>query len=159
LDKIDKEVLNFVQGDLPLVTNPYLGLADFLESTEKEVCAKIEGFIESGLIRRFGAVVRHDKAGFDANAMVVWNIKEGKRDEAAQVLAASDAVSHLYSRPGFPDWPCNLFSMIHARSEDELAGLIDGFNNELHELSDEHRVLRTVREFKKTSMRYFTEEE
>ena len=91
--------------------------------------------------------------------MVVWNINVGKRDEAAEVLAGSDAVSHLYSRPGFPDWPSNLFSMIHARSEDELIGLIDGFKDELKELCDEHRVLRTVREFKKTSMRYFTEEE
>ncbi len=159
MDKIDKEILNFVQGDLPFVTNPYLGLADFLESTEKEICVKIEGFIESGLIRRFGAILRHDKAGFKSNAMVVWKIKEGKRDEAAQILAGSDAVSHLYSRPGFPEWPSNLFSMIHARSEDELTGLIDGFRNELLEFSDEHRVLRTVREFKKTSMRYFTEEE
>jgi DNA-binding Lrp family transcriptional regulator len=159
LDKIDKEILFFVQGDLPLTSNPFLGLADYIGVDEDEICGRIEDMKESGLIRRFGAIVRHRKAGFNANAMVVWKIAESKQDDAAAILAESDAVSHLYSRPAFPDWPSNLFSMIHAREEDELQELLNGFAEKLKAYSDEHKVLRTVREFKKTSMQYFMEEE
>ncbi len=159
MDKIDREILFFIQGDIPLASQPYLGLADFLDTTEDEICARIEKMKESGLIRRFGAMVRHAKAGFNANAMVVWKIEEGKRDDAAAILASSDAVSHLYSRPDYPGWPCNLFSMIHAREEDELRGLIDGFAGKLKGYSDGHKIFKTVREFKKTSMRYFAEGE
>ncbi len=159
MDKVDREILLFIQGDLPLVSKPYAEFAKGLGIDEIEVCDRIAGYVESGLIRRFGAVLRHGKAGYSANALVVWEVDDAKRDEAASVLAESDAVSHLYARPAFKEWPYNLYSMVHARSEDELKRLTGSFVEKLAGLVKSHRVLRSVREFKKTSMKYFTGDE
>jgi DNA-binding Lrp family transcriptional regulator len=158
LDAIDETVLLFAQGDLPLMPRPYADLARTIEISEEEICSRLRRFNESGLIRRFGAILRHDKAGYRANAMVVWKITGGKQDEAAAILAKDDAVSHLYSRPAFPGWPCNLFSMLHARDENELAGILSNLRRRLSQYSDANRVFRSIREFKKTSMKYFAED-
>lgn len=159
MDEIDREILLFVQDDLPLQSGPYAALAEKLDISEEEICSRLAGHIESGVIRRFGAVLRHGKAGFVANALVVWDVDESRLDEAAAVLAGSDAVSHLYARPVFEGWPYGLYSMIHARDDEELNGLIDTFAGELAGMVNGHKVLRSKREFKKTSMKYFTGEE
>lgn len=155
MDKKDKEILLFVQDDLPLESRPFEKLSQSIGLSEEEICDRVSRSVESGLIRRFGAVLHHRKAGYTANAMVVWKVHEGKRDEAAGILASDNAVSHVYSRTGFPEWGSGLFSMIHARDENELGNLISCFADDISDCISDYRVLRTIREFKKSSMTYF----
>lgn len=157
VDSIDRKIIRFVQDDLPLVSRPYAYFAHQEGISEEEVCNRLQSLSERGIIRRFGAVVRHQKAGYKSNAMVVWMVDESLCDDAAEILGASDAVSHLYERKTFPDWKYNLFSMIHAKSDSELEHIIDNFAQALKNIAQDYKVLRSVREFKKTSMKYFTE--
>jgi siroheme decarboxylase len=158
IDPVDREILLFVQEDLPLDPHPYAKLSERLTISENEICSRLVRFHETGLIRRFGAILRHEKAGFKANAMVVWRVDEGDLDKAGSILATSISVSHLYSRPTFDNWPFNLYSMIHARDNDDLENIINNLATMVGSLSHEYRILKSIREYKKTSMNYFTED-
>jgi DNA-binding Lrp family transcriptional regulator len=157
IDPIDREILIFVQDDIPLESHPYSTLAQKLHLSEDEICARLRKLCETGLIRRFGAILRHVNAGYAANAMVVWKVEDSHLDQAASILAASDSVSHVYARPSFDEWPYKLYSMIHAHNDRELERIIHDLARKIGSLSEEFRVLRSVREFKKSSMKYFIE--
>lgn len=158
IDSIDRKILLFLQDDLPLESRPYASLAEELAISEDEIIERVKKYIESGLIRRFGAILRHEKAGYSSNAMVVWEIDEEYVDEVADNIAEYDFVSHLYGRKAFPHWNYNLYSMVHARSDDELARNIKILVDCAGGYCKSYRVLRSLREFKKTSMKYFSEE-
>lgn len=118
-----------------------------------EVLERIQALRETGAIRRFGAAMTPHKAGFTSNAMVTWKVEGNKEDEAAEKMAAHPRVSHCYLRNGFEGFPYTLYTMVHANSEDDLKDIIS-------ELSDtagveESRVLKSVKEFKKSSPVYF----
>ncbi|WP_257173332.1 hypothetical protein [Colwellia sp. M166] len=99
---------------LPHVAQPYLAIAKQISATQAQVLAQISYWQEDGLVKRFGLVVKHRKLGFKANAMVVWNIADDKVNEVAALLSSCPEVSLCYRRPRrLPDWPYNLFCMIH----------------------------------------------
>ncbi|HDS31175.1 MAG TPA: Lrp/AsnC family transcriptional regulator [Firmicutes bacterium] len=158
IDEIDRQILLFVQDDLPLESRPYAMLSEKLGISEDEICARLRKFSKGGLIRRFGAIIRHAKAGYSANAMVVWRIDESDLDKAAAILTESDSVSHLYARQPSADWQFNLYSMIHARDDSELTSIIKSLAGKVGSLCDEYRILKTIREFIKSSMMYFKED-
>ena len=104
-------VARIVRG-LPLVPRPYAGLG----LDEETVIATLERWVEAGIVRRIGAVVRHRRLGFDANAMVVWDVPDAQVTAAGQRLAAEPVVTLCYRRVrALPDWPYNLYCMIHGR--------------------------------------------
>jgi DNA-binding Lrp family transcriptional regulator len=151
------EIVRLLQGDVPLTERPFADLADQLNMTEVELLEKIEKMQQWGIIRRFGAILRHRQAGMQANAMVVWIIPEAEVERVGKQLAAFPAVTHCYQRPTAPDWPYNLYTMVHARTQTECTALVQ----ELAAVAGqaEHRLLYGLEEYKKTSMRYFAEEE
>lgn len=151
------EIVRLLQGDIPLTERPFADMADQLNMTEAQLLEKIQKLQEWGIIRRFGAILRHRQAGMQANAMVVWIIPEAEVERVGKQLAAFAAVTHCYQRPTASDWPYNLYTMVHARTRTECAALVQ----ELAAVADqaEHRLLYGLEEFKKTSMRYFAEEE
>lgn len=122
--------------------------------SETELIDKIKGFIDEGIIRRFGATLKHSHAGFTANAMVVWDVPEEKVSVAGRIMAGFKEVSHCYRRPRRPGWPYNLFTVVHGHSREyceETAArlsLASGLTN--------YALLYSTGELKKTSMRYFT---
>ncbi len=150
-DIIDR-VIKELQGDLPAVPRPYLLVAERTGVSEEEVISVLNGLREKGMLKRVGAVLRHQKVGYDANAMVVWKVAEEDMDRVGNLMAASPQVSHCYWRETPAGWPYNLFTMVHARSREELQAVI----MELSRLSgiDEYRVIESVRELKKTSVQY-----
>lgn len=148
-----RQIIRFLQKDIPLKPHPYADLAGSLGLTEKEVLVRIKQMLDSGQIRRMGAVLRHQRAGFKVNAMAAWKVDERDADRAGQALAAFPAVSHCYLRDVPPDFGYNLFAMVHARTEDEL-------NKTLEKMSSaaglyDYQVLRSKEELKKVSMSYF----
>lgn len=105
-------------------------------------------------MRRYGATLRHQQAGYVANAMACWELEPDRVEAAGRAAADHPTVSHCYERPAHPpEWPYNLFTMVHARSDDQLARAVA----DLHERIRPRRfaVLRTVREYKKARVRYF----
>jgi DNA-binding Lrp family transcriptional regulator len=108
---------------------------------------------ERGEIRRFGATLRHQKAGYGSNAMVAWYVDDEDMARIGDFMAARPEISHCYHRVNCMDWPYNLYTMVHAKTPEECAQTVE----ELARLSgvEEFDVLRSRKEFKKTSMRYF----
>jgi DNA-binding Lrp family transcriptional regulator len=141
-----------LQDDFPLVARPFQALAEKIGSTEDEVMAWIDAMKEEGLIRRLAAVIRHQKAGYACNAMVVWQVKEEDMDRVGHIMAANSAVSHCYWRETPDCWLFNLFCMIHARDERQMREIIDQLARTAG--IDDYQVLRSLKEYKKTSVRF-----
>ncbi len=149
----DKEFIRELQKDLDIVPEPFKAMADSLGISTKELFDKAKEYEQSGLMRRFAAILRHRDAGFVANGMVVWNVPENKVDEVGFKLAAFPQVSHCYRRPVYPDWQYNVFSMVHARTL-EAAEKIAAEMSESVGIKD-YRILFSSREFKKERVKYF----
>jgi siroheme decarboxylase len=153
VDEKDKAIIRVLQGDLPSTLTPFTDLARELGWEERVLLARTEKLLNCGIIRRFGAVLRHQRAGFTANAMGVWQVPEEKVEEIGKVMASFREVSHCYQRPTLPDWPFNLFTMIHGRS-------IKGCQVVMERISkatgiEDYNMLFSQKELKKSSMQYF----
>jgi len=156
LTKIEKEIVKEFQEDLPVCSHPFKKIADRIGISEKELLAKIEEMKSDGIIRRFGVIISHRKAGYVANAMVVWRVSEERIRKVGTIMASFEEVSHCYQRATTPDWQYNLFSMIHGKSEDECNRIIKIISEKVQ--IEDYRKLISTRELKKTSMKYFQED-
>ncbi|MDR3174971.1 MAG: Lrp/AsnC family transcriptional regulator [Desulfovibrio sp.] len=147
-------VLGIVQENLPDGLEPYAEIAAKAGIGEEEVLDFLRALLAQGAIRRFGASIKHQKAGYVHNAMVAWKITPETADEAGRLAARHPGVSHCYYRPSsFPDWPYELYTMVHGRTRGECERAIEEIAG-LAALS-EHIVLESLKELKKSSMRYF----
>ncbi len=151
----DKEYIRHLQKDLDIVDRPFLKASESLGITEEELFEKAKYYEEIGVMRRFAAILRHRDAGFVANGMIVWKVPEDRIEEVGENLGAFPQVSHCYQRPSYPDWPYNVFSMIHCKSKDEAADVAKTIQNQIN--VDEYTILFSEREFKKTRVEYFVE--
>lgn len=157
VDEQDKVLIRVLQGDLPGTFTPFADIAKELAWEEGTVLDRTQKLLEVGLIRRFGSVLRHQRAGYTANAMGVWLVPEEKVEEIGKVMATFHEVSHCYQRPTFWDWPYNLFTMIHGRSVKECQEVMERISQATG--IQDHDMLFSQRELKKSSMQYFMEED
>lgn len=155
ISEMDKQIVRLLQGEFPLVAEPYKALAAEIGITEEELLDRIAVLREEKKIRKMGAVLRHREVGFTANVLCVWDVPDAQVDEVARRMAEHPRVSHCYDRNRTPDWRYNLYTMIHGYSRAECEDIAD----ELAAASGiaERCMLYTKKEWKKTSMRYFTE--
>jgi DNA-binding Lrp family transcriptional regulator len=108
----ERKLVSALAAGLPLVSRPYAALG----LPEENVLEMLRRWLDAGVIRRIGAVVRHRKLGYEANAMVVWDVPDGEVAAAGRRLAADSAITLCYRRPRvLPDWRYNLFCMVHGR--------------------------------------------
>ena len=107
-------------------------------------------------MRRFAAVMNHRSAGFKANAMGVWAVPEDRLGEIGPQMAGFAAVSHCYRRPTYDDWPYTVFTMVHGRSARDCEATIEAIRSETG--IEEHALLWSVKEYKKTRVKYFTDD-
>ena len=150
----EREILRIVQKNLPDSLTPYADIATSVGVEESEVLNLLRGMAEDGSIRRFGASLKHQKAGFDHNAMVAWIVKPEEADAAGEEASRHPLISHCYYRPSSaPDWPYELYTMIHGRHPDEYKEVIASLRATT--VLREFAVLESLREMKKTSMTYF----
>ena len=120
-DPIDARLLDEFQRDLPLVARPYEAIGEQLGITGREVMRRLQVMLDSGIIRRIGAVPNHYAIGWTANGMTVWDVADARVDELGAQIGDLDFVTHCYRRPrALPDWPYNLFAMVHGNSRDEV---------------------------------------
>jgi len=153
----DKEFIRQLQKDMEIVDRPFQKAAKNLGMTEDQIFEKLHHYEEIGVMRRYAAILRHREAGFTANGMIVWKVPEERITEVGTKLGAVPQVSHCYERPVYPDWPYNVFSMIHCKSFDEAGEVAGQIQKQID--VDEYKILFSAKEFKKTRVEYFVENE
>lgn len=151
---IERAILRIVQKDLPDSLTPFADIAKEVGTDEATVLALLQRLKKSGAIRRFGATLRHQRAGWNCNAMVAWKIDEKMADEIGHYIAKHPRISHCYYRPSSaPDWQYSFYTMIHGRSEQECLDVVEELRRATQ--LDEYAILTSLKELKKTSMTYF----
>jgi len=124
--------------------------------SQAELFAMAADLTERKMLRRFAAILRHQKAGYTVNGMGVWEVDPGKADEAGDIMAEFRNISHCYLRPTYPDWPYNVFSMIHGRSKEDCEAVAKAVQEKTG--IKNYDMLYSTREFKKTRVEYFTDD-
>jgi DNA-binding Lrp family transcriptional regulator len=150
----EQRILALAGADLPDSHAPFAAIAEAVGCTEDEVLALLTRLKDDGVIRRFGATLRHQKAGYGHNAMVSWRVDDP--DEAQRVgklMAERPEISHCYIRRTYPQWKYNLYTMIHGKAPGDCMEVVDAISRETG--VTDYQILQSVRELKKISMRYF----
>jgi DNA-binding Lrp family transcriptional regulator len=153
IEKIDKKIIGITQGDIPLDRSPFASMAGTIGITENLFINRLKRLKEAGVIRRFGATLRHQEAGYSANAMVAWIVPEERMPEVGKLLASFREVTHCYQRRPQGDWRYNLYTMIHGNSRQQCLSIVKRMSNAVGITA--YTVLFSEKEFKKTSMEYF----
>ena len=156
LDQKNIQLIKFLQKDILPISEPFEELVTKMNITYEQLANEVENFKNSGVLRRFAAILYHRKAGFKANAMIVWKVKEENADFIGKKIAEYKNVSHCYLRPTFAQWPYSLFSMMHAKNKDEIDRVVKEITKELP--IQEYKYLYSLREFKKQRIKYFSSE-
>ena len=153
LTELEKRIIASIQEDMKITAQPYLAISEKLGITETQLLDHLKDLGQRGVIRRFGATLRHQRAGFSANVMVAWMVDEDRIEEVGQKMATFDQVSHCYRRNPTPDWPYNLYTMVHADSEQACRETARKMSRATS--VQDYTLLFSREELKKTSMVYF----
>ncbi len=155
-DGLDISVIRALQGDMPVVAEPYGDAAVEVGLSEERFLEHLAGMQDRGLLRRVAAILYHRRAGFSANGMGVWQVPDEQIFDIGCRMAAFRGISHCYQRPTYEDWPYSVFTMAHGRSKEECDAVLDAIAEQtgIHERA----TLYSSTEFKKIRLLYFTED-
>jgi DNA-binding Lrp family transcriptional regulator len=154
IDEIDRSLIVATQGGLPLVPRPYHAIAEQVGLSADDVMRRLSAMLETGIIRRIGAVPNHYAIGWTANGMTVWDVADDQVDELGARIGALDFVTHCYRRPrALPAWPYNLFAMVHGASRDECAVKADEIRALLGDSCRGNDILYSTKILKKSGLR------
>lgn len=156
LTEQEKELVRALQDGFPLVERPYAEIARKSGWEEADVISKLNEWREGGVLRRISAYIRHQRAGFKANGMGVWDVPEEQLEEIGNRMAGSPMVSHCYARPKTEKFPYRLYTMIHGQSKDDVYN--EALRLSKQENIQNYKVLFSMRELKRSTTRLFTEE-
>ena len=153
---LDVKVIRNLQGDMPVVPEPYAPAAAAVGLTPPELLEHLESMKERRALRRVAAILFHRRAGFSANGMGVWKVPEERIMELGPHMASFRGISHCYQRPTYADWPYSLFTMAHGRSKEECDAILDSIAEDTG--IEGRSTLYSSTEFKKIRLLYFTDE-
>jgi siroheme decarboxylase len=156
LSELDLAVIRTLQGDMPVVPEPYEPAATELGISQERLLDQLESMRERKALRRVAAILFHRRAGFSANGMGVWKVPEERMLELGPRMASFRGISHCYQRPTYADWPYSLFTMAHGRSKEECDAILDSIAADTG--IEERRTLYSSTEFKKIRLLYFTDD-
>ena len=155
-DEKDIAVIRALQGDMPVVEEPYAAAAAELGMTQERFLDHLAGMQERGLLRRVAAILYHRRAGFSANGMGVWKVPDAEIGAVGPRMASFRGISHCYQRPTYQDWPYSVFTMAHGRSKEECDAILDAIAEQTG--INERATLYSSTEFKKIRLTYFTDD-
>jgi siroheme decarboxylase len=153
---LDVAVIRALQGDMPVISEPYAPAAAEVGISQQELLDHLESMRERKALRRVAAILFHRRAGFSANGMGVWAVPEERIMEVAPLMASFRGISHCYQRPTYEDWHYSVFTMAHGRSKEECDAILDSIAEESG--IEDRRTLYSSTEFKKIRLLYFTDE-
>jgi DNA-binding Lrp family transcriptional regulator len=156
LSELDVAVIRALQGDMPVLEEPYAPAAEQLGISQQQLLDHLESMRERKALRRVAAILFHRRAGYSANGMGVWRVPDDRILELGPMMASFRGISHCYQRPTYEDWPYSVFTMAHGRSKEECDAILDS----IEEASGigERATLYSSTEFKKIRLLYFTDE-
>jgi DNA-binding Lrp family transcriptional regulator len=153
-DDTDRRLIKATQAGLPFCRRPYHALAESLGIEAADVEERLRRMLAAGVIRRIGAVPNHYALGYRANGMSVWDVPDEAISEAGARVGALDFVSHSYHRPRhLPDWPYNLYAMVHGKDRAEVEEKVRAVAVALDGWDRGHKVLYSTHILKKTGLR------
>jgi DNA-binding Lrp family transcriptional regulator len=152
----EKAIIRVAQQDLPIVENPFDLWAEQTGQSVDEFFSALRWLEQQGKMRRFAAVLRHREVGFTANGMGTWVVPAGRESQFGAIAAAFPEVSHCYLRPSYPDWPYNIFTMVHAESTTACEIILKRISQATG--VTQYAVLYSTHEYKKVRVKYFTPE-
>jgi siroheme decarboxylase len=155
-DELDMAVIRALQGDMPVVAEPYAPAAAALGMSQNALLEHLEAMRQRRLLRRVAGILYHRRAGFSANGMGVWKVPDERVMELGPKMAAFRGISHCYQRPTYKDWPYSIFTMAHGRSAEECDAILDSIARATR--VQERATLYSSTEFKKIRLLYFTED-
>ena len=155
VSELDKKIIKALQGDFPLVAEPYQVLAEQAGVSKELFLKRVKVLEAEHKIRKMGAVLRHREVGFSANVLVAWEVPNDRLDEVAEQMAKNPAVSHCYDRNTAPDWPYNLYTMVHGHSREECEKIVAKLGEKVQ--ITKRVMLYSKKEWKKTAMQYFVD--
>ena len=154
MNPLDERIVRATQAGLPLAAEPYRAIAERLGVGPVLVMERIRSMLADGRIRRIGVVPNHFRLGYTANGMSVWDVADAEVGRLGRAVGALPFVTHCYRRPRRPpDWPYNLFAMVHGRNRGEVAEKVAQIRALLAEACSASEVLYSVRILKKTGLR------
>jgi DNA-binding Lrp family transcriptional regulator len=153
-DELDRAVIRALQGDLPVIAEPYAPAAQALDMSQQLLLEHLTAMRERRLLRRVAAILFHRRAGFSANGMGVWNVPDDRVLDLGMRMASFRGISHCYQRPTYADWPYSVFTMAHGRSKEECDAILDSIADDTG--IDDRATLYSSTEFKKIRLLYFT---
>lgn len=154
LDPIDRGIIKATQAGLPLVAAPYAAVAEAVGLTEAEVIDRMSAMQARGIIRRIAVAPNHYALGMTANGMSVWDVADDRISDLGARIGALPYVTHCYQRPrALPDWPYNLFAMLHGESREEVEAKRAEVASILGAACRGHDILYSTRILKKTGLR------
>jgi DNA-binding Lrp family transcriptional regulator len=155
LEEMDVAVIRALQGDMPIVPEPYAPAAGRLGVSQARLLQHLESMQERRALRRVAAILFHRRAGYSANGMGVWRVPEERVLELGPLMASFRGISHCYQRPTYEDWPYSVFTMAHGRSREECDAILDSIEERTG--IGERATLYSSTEFKKVRLLYFTD--
>ena len=155
VSELDKMVIRELQEDLPIEAQPFKTLAERIGLDEDGLFAVMHSLVERGFMRRMAAILYHRRAGFRANGMGVWAVPEDDVIELGERMASFANVSHCYRRPTYPDWPYNVFTMVHGKSVEECEEILAAISRATG--VTKYISLYSTREYKKTRLLFYTD--
>jgi len=155
----DRLLIKAVETGLPVVSRPYAEIAQQLNISEEDVILRLQQLMDNGAIKRYGVVVRHKELGYTSNGMVVWNIPDDRVEELGKCIGQYACVTLSYRRPRrLPDWPYNLFTMVHGINREEVTNKIEEIVEQCNLQDIEHTTLFSTRRFKQRGASYTQED-
>jgi DNA-binding Lrp family transcriptional regulator len=153
-DELDRRIVLATQAGLPLDPRPYHWLARELGESPERIMERITAMLADGRIRRIGVVPNHYRLGYVANGMSVWDVPDDFVRSVGREVGELEIVSHCYHRPRqMPDWPYNLFAMVHGHSQDEVRRKVGKIAEQLGARVRGFDILFSTRILKKTGLR------
>lgn len=157
LDSIDQELIACIQNGLPITVRPYAEISQRTGMSEEDIIDRIAQLKEKGLIKRFGVVVRHHELGYKENAMIVWNVPDDDVHTIGEKIKRFPFITLCYRRARqLPEWPYNLYCMIHGKSRDNVLQLLQDMIDKNQWQDIPREILFSKRRFKQCAANYLT---
>ena len=119
MNETDKRLLDIIQGDFPLIREPFHEIASLLDVPPDNVMLRLKQLKTDGMIRRIGAIFDSRKLGY-CSTLCAMKVPHPRVDEVAQIINGYAGVTHNYTR----DHSYNIWFTITARSHEELRGIM-----------------------------------
>lgn len=149
-----QQLRRLLENGLPLVSRPYQAFAEQINSTEQAVLKHVHNLDAQGLFRRFGIIVKHRALGINANVMLVIDVDDKHVHQVGEALGKAPGVNLCYRRPRRPNWPYNLFCMVHGRNRQAVEAHVTELLEQHGLLHRPHHLLFSTRAFKQRGARY-----